>query len=127
MIRDNRPGEDRRLVRVAVPPHWLRDIVIQGAEMHVRCIEGAPMGARIVGMYNDIQGYTTWLMLEHPGFEPVPLGQQVPELSVVLQDIGVQVADLQRHLTETVQDLKRSREDGIRLCQERDALRKGAE
>lgn len=75
---------ERHIARVAVAPEWILEQIIEGALTYMRCVEGVPQGTRCIGIYSDQEHRVMWLMLEHPSFEAVPIGDVAPELPAVL-------------------------------------------
>lgn len=80
--------QERHIARVAVAPELLLGQIITGQVTHFECMDGVPKGARLVGMYTDQDYRVIWLMLEHPSFDAVHLGERPPELSVTLHTLG---------------------------------------
>ena len=74
-------------VAVVINESLLRPYVTEGSEFHVRCIEGLPKGAQMVGSYFDPRTFQAVLIYEHESLPWVEEGQVIPRIAPVLMDL----------------------------------------
>jgi hypothetical protein len=54
----------------------------------VRVMRGLPDGARVLGVHPDYLRQAIAVMVEHPSFDPVPLGEQAPLHMIAVEDVS---------------------------------------
>lgn len=76
----------RRLARVRVADEILAELMTQGYEVErLKCVEGLPPGALLIGSYPDGAKQSTYLIFAHESFAPVLPGHEAPEIHVSIQ------------------------------------------
>lgn len=81
----------RRWVRVLVTPELMAGWFENGAEIHVKCIEGVPEGARVTRLVLEPFGNLIVFVFEHESLPEVAEGELMPELVPIFRrlDCGV--------------------------------------
>jgi hypothetical protein len=69
---------DRRLVMICIPPFVLVEMLTVQSIWTLP--QGLPPEVRVVGSGHDFTRNCFYLVIEHPTFAPVPLGQEIPTL-----------------------------------------------
>jgi tRNA(Met) C34 N-acetyltransferase TmcA len=79
----------RRLVRVPVAPELLCQMMREGyASRHpIRCVQGVPQTAELIGTTHDPATNLVYFFWRDESFAPVPLGEVIPDLVVILEEI----------------------------------------
>jgi hypothetical protein len=72
-----------RYALVQIDLMLLQEIVTIGWNSNAECIEGVPVGARLVRTYTDEQRGVAGLVFEHESFAEIRLGAEIPPLEVV--------------------------------------------
>lgn len=74
--------QGRRRKVVLISPNLLGDLFAVGYHGHIRCTEGLPKDAQIVGHGYDHRTDTHYLVFESAEWELVPLGVELPRQEV---------------------------------------------
>jgi len=77
-IKEQDESRLRRLVRVAVDPYFIREVLTQGKEIRMKCVEGLPIDAEWIGEFFDNQSFRVYFIFRHESFEPVAPGLVLP-------------------------------------------------
>jgi hypothetical protein len=72
---------EKRLMVWRVTPEVVVRLLCQSGNVHLRVLRGAPVGASVVGTYTDHDRCTICIILQHPSFNPVRDGTEIPEFS----------------------------------------------
>lgn len=65
---------DRRLVRIVLDMNLFSKVMEKGNHLEIKCIEGLPEGAQMVGCGYDPAYAEVIAIYEHESFVPVPAG-----------------------------------------------------
>jgi hypothetical protein len=78
-----------RLKTVTFSPVLFTQWVTQGNVVPaVQCLSGVPEGSQFVRGFYDGYRNVFGAVYEHPAFDDVPDGQEIPEFTAVLQAVG---------------------------------------
>jgi len=74
-------------MKFRIPVDLLIDMLTTGKETKLQCISGLPKGTKYISQYVDHTTMIVHLVVEHPSFEQLELGELIPELTIRLAQI----------------------------------------
>jgi hypothetical protein len=85
---DGVPGENgRRLLAISITQRLFAQMITTGFEFNVpvRCIDGLPADAVLVGAFTEHPECNAYYVFYHPSFDVVPEGERMPLKSIVFK------------------------------------------
>ena len=80
----------RRVMRVYMTPEFLLQMMREGyrSPAGIECVQGIPMGAKVLGTSYDPVCNAVFVFVEHESFPETPPAHESPVLQVVFRQVG---------------------------------------
>ena len=75
------------LMKFRIPMDLLLDMFTTGKVTELQCVTGLPKGVRYISHYLDVNTFIVHIVVEHPTFGQLELGELIPEVSIKLAEI----------------------------------------
>ena len=76
-----------RMMKFRIPMDLLLDMFTTGKVTELQCITGLPKGARYISHHLDVSTFIVHIVVEHSSFEPLDMGEYIPEVTIRLSEI----------------------------------------